>query len=111
MSLLDQRIKARISTVEADGRVFSIRRPTDEEALKIARDGVDMLDVVRSFTVGWDLSELDIVSSGTSEKVPFDAALFSDWIADQPHLWVPIGEAILNAFKAHVEKREAAVKN
>lgn len=111
MSLLDQRIKARTSTVEADGRVFSIRRPTDEEALKIGRNDIDMLDVVRSFTIGWDLTELDVVSSGTSEKIPFDSALFADWIADQPQLWVPMGEAILNAYRLHAEKRDAAVKN
>jgi len=111
MSLLDQRIKAKSSTVEADGRVFTIRRPTDEEALKIGRDGVDMLEIVRRFTTGWDLSELDLVSSGTSEKTPFDSDLFADWVADQPQLWVPLGEAILNAYKAHAEKRDTAVKN
>ena len=111
MSLLEQRIKARTSSVIAGGRSFSIRRPTDEEALKIGNEGADMLSIVRRFVTEWDITELDLVSSGTNVKVPFDADLFADWIADQPALWVPLGEAILSAYKAHVDKRELAEKN
>lgn len=111
MALIDKIRKAREIGVEADGRQFTIRRPTDEEAVRISRDNADMLAIVKRFTIGWNLAELDLVPGGGPEKVTFDADLFGEWVADQPSVWEPLAQAIMDAYKAHSDKREAATKN
>lgn len=111
MSLIDKIRKARETNIDVEGHTFTIRRPTDEEALDFSGDNVKLLSVVKNFTIGWDLSEIDIIPGGTSEKVPFDSALFGEWVADQPLIWEPLGSAIINAYKVHSDKREAALKN
>lgn len=111
MSLIDKIRRARETGVEADGKRFTIRRPTDEEALRVSRDNAGMLDIVKQFTVGWELSELDLIPGGGPEKIPFDATLFGEWVADQPSVWEPLAQAIMDAYKVHADKREAAVKN
>ena len=111
MSLIDKIRKARETIVEADGRKFTIRRPTDEEAASISANGDGLLSIVKRFTIGWELVELDIIPGGGPEKVPFDSMLFAEWVADRPELWTPLGTAILDAYKAHADKRDASVKN
>lgn len=111
MSLIDKIRKAREVGVEAGGRRFTIRRPTDEEMMMVRANGDGLLAVVKRFVIGWDLVELDLIPGGGPEKVPFDAELFAEWVADQPELWTPIGTAILESYKAHTDKRDAAVKN
>ena len=111
MSLIDKIRKAREVGVDVNGRQFVIRRPTDEEALRIGRDDTDMLGVVKRFTVGWDLTELDLIPGGSPASLPFDPLLFGEWVADQPAVWEPLAQAIMDAYKAHADKREGAVKN
>lgn len=111
MSLIDKIRKARETGVEADGRKFTIRRPTDEEASYIRENNDGLLAIVKRFVIGWDLAELDIIPGGGPEKVPFDSALFAEWVADHPEVWAPLGTQILAAYTAHTDKREAAVKN
>lgn len=108
-ALADKIRKARETSVEANGRRFTVRRPTDEEVIGLG--GASMLDVARRFTIGWDLTELDLVPGGSAVPVPFDADDFAEWIADQPAYWVPLGEAVISAYRTHAEKRESAVKN
>lgn len=109
MSLIDKIRKARETGVEAGGRKFTIRRPTDEEAMTFSKSG--LLDVVKKFVIGWELTELDLIPGGNPVAVPFDAELFGEWVADQPEVWEPLGTAILEAYKSHTEKRESAAKN
>ena len=112
MSLIDKiRASREVSGVEADGRKFTIRRPTDEEANSFSNGDVSMLSVVKRFTTGWDLAEIDIIPGGGPVSVPFDVDLFCEWVADQPKIWVPLGNAILSAYKAHIDAREVAEKN
>ena len=111
MSLIDKIRKARETVVEADGHQFTVRRPTDEDAMRMSSNGDGLLSIVKEFTVGWDLSELDLIPGGGPEKVAFNAALFAEWVADQPAVWEPLGNAILASYKAHADKRDAAVKN
>jgi len=111
MSLIDKIRKAREVGVEVNGKSFTIRRPTDEEAIRIGRDDMDMLAIVKRFTIGWDLTELDVIPGGTGIKLPFDADLFGEWVADEPIVWEPLAQAIMDAYKAHADKRESAVKN
>jgi hypothetical protein len=109
MSLIDKIRKARETTVEAAGKPFTIRRPTDEEALQFRH--LTLIEVVKRFTIGWDVVELDLIPGGGPEKVPFDSDLFTEWVVDRPEFWVPLGNAIKDAYKAHADKRDAAVKN
>ncbi len=111
MSLIDKIRRAREVSVEAAGKQYTIRRPTDEEAITISRDGGSLLDVVKRFTIGWSLQEIDLIPGGSPVAVPFDAELFAEWVADQPQVWEPLGNAIMDAYKAHIERREAAAKN
>jgi hypothetical protein len=111
MSLIDKIRRARQVAVEAGGKPFTIRRPTDEEAIAISRDNASLLDVVKRFTVGWGLQEVDLVPGGSPVAVPFDADLFGEWVADQPEVWEPLGNAIMDAYKAHADKRDTAAKN
>lgn len=111
MSLAEKIRKARESSVEIDGKTWTIRRPTDEQAAEIGANRAGMLEIVKRFVIGWPLSELDLVPGGTDIKPPFDAEAFGEWVADKPDLWEPLGAAILSAYTAHVEKRDAAVKN
>ena len=111
MSLADKIRKARETGVEVNGGVWTIRRPTDEEAAAISSRGDGLLTIVKSFVIGWPLKEIDLISGGTDIAVPFDAEAFSEWVADKPELWEPLGTAILSAYKTHADKRDTSVKN
>lgn len=111
MSLIEKIRKAREGTVIVEGHTFTVMRPTDYEALIISRDSVNMLDIVKQFTVGWDLAELDLIPGGSADKVPFTAELFAEWISDQPAIWEPLASAIITAYKTHTDKRENTAKN
>lgn len=111
MSLADKIRKSRESTVEAGGRSWTIRRPTDEEAALISANGDGLLAIIKRFVIGWPLTELDLIPGGSGVAVPFDRDVFAEWVADQPDLWEPLGGAILAAYKTHADKRDAAVKN
>lgn len=104
--LLAKMRKAREVAVEVDGRRFTVRRPTDMEAARLANSG-DLLD----FVVGWDLKEIDLVPGGTPDPVAFDAGLFREWVADRPELWQPLTDAVREAYAAHVRQREDRAKN
>lgn len=108
-ALADKIRRARETGVEVNGRHFVIRRPTDEEFAGLG--GSSLLGMAKRFTIGWDLTELDLVPGGTAVPVLFDADDFAEWIADQPEFWVPLGEQVLAAYKAHAAKREQAAKN
>jgi len=111
MSLIDKIRKARETTIEAGGHQFTIRRPTDEEAITLSREDVGLVAIVKRFTLGWDLAEIDLIPGGGPEKVAFDGSLFGEWVADRPQVWEPLGNAIMAAYTAHAASREAALKN
>ena len=111
MSLIDKMRKAREIGIEADGRKFKIRRPTDEEWLDICTNKPTPLNTIRRFTIDWDMAELDLFPGGGPDKVTFDAEMFSEWIADQPDSWMPLYNGIVSAYNEYNAKREAAVKN
>ena len=106
MSLIDKIRKARETTITVDGHAYTLRRPTDLEAARLAVGG-DLLD----FVVGWDLVEIDLVSGGSDVKVPFDQELFREWVADQPSVWKPLTDAVRDAYRAHAAAREEQEKN
>lgn len=108
--LIDKIRKARLNKVTVDGREYTIRRPTDAEAINLGN--ATPLDLVRRFVAGWDHTEITLgIPGGTGDAVPFDAALWATWVDDQPHLWAPISEAVMAAYQAHAQAREDAAKN
>ena len=111
MSLADKIRKARETTVEINGGVWTIRRPTDEEAVSLSANGDGLLAIVKRFVIDWPLKEIDLVPGGTDVKPQFDAEAFAEWVADKPDLWEPLGSAVLAAYKTHADKRDETVKN
>ena len=115
MSLIDKIRKARETTIPLNGKTWTIRRPTDEEMNALIEAGYGnremMMHLVKTFTIGWELQEIDLIPGGNPEKVPFDSAVFAEYVADKPELWAPLGSAVVEAFNAYTDKRDAALKN
>ncbi len=108
-ALIEKLQRAREFNVKVGERTFTVRRPTDAEALEM--QGEAALGFVKRFVCGWDLGEIDIVPGGTPEKVPFTRALWEEWIVDQPDLWEPLGMAVVDAYLKHTQQRGEAEKN
>lgn len=109
-ALIEKIRRARERDVEAGGHKFTVRRPTDEEAILMR--GAPPLDFVKRFVVGWELTEMDILpGGGSAQKVPFDRELWAEWVADQPDLWEPLGIAALEMYNEHAKAREDDEKN
>jgi len=104
---LQARLRARERNVEVGGHTYVIRRPKPAEMM-VEHSG---LELVRTFVVGWDLTNADLIPGGTPDPEPFEAALFADWVDDHPELWGPLVEAILADWRAYVAAREDAAKN
>jgi hypothetical protein len=110
MSALAEKIRrARESTVEAGGHVFTIRRPTDADAMSLGDASV--MDIVRRFVVGWTLKEIDLIPGGSPVDAAFDAEAFGEWVSDQPEVIGTLSTAIVSAYQAHAQKRSDAEKN
>lgn len=108
-ALIDKLLRARERAVPVGRWNFTIRRPTDADALGM-QDRTP-LEFVTRFVVGWDLTELDVIPGGGPERVPFDPELWRAWVADRPEVWEPLAIAILDDYKRHVDAREADAKN
>lgn len=108
--LIEKLRRARERRVEVGGFDFTVRRPTDIEALELRR-GCGLGDLLR-FVVGWGkVKELDIVPGGGPEPVPFDAALAAEWLADRPDLLQPLADEVLDGYRDHVAALEKIAKN
>ena len=69
-------------------------------------------DILERFVIGWDgITELDIYSAGDSTAVPFDKALFNEWIEDHRECWTPITSAVVEAYAAHDKAINETTKN
>lgn len=110
MSLIDKIRAARQSTIMVDGHAYTIRRPTDAEAMTLG--AASGLDLVNRYVIGWDHTEITLGIPGAGpEPVQFNPELWADWVADQPQLWSPISAAIITAYTQHRQSREDAAKN
>lgn len=111
MSALGDKLRrARESTVDCDGMVFTIRRPTDIEAWN-ARDK-EGIDVVCGFVVGWNLTELQLgLPGGSGVPVEFDADALREFLSDRPELIRQLSDAVTAAYVDHANKRGEAEKN
>jgi len=108
-ALIAKLLRSRESSVVAAGRTFTVRRPTDADALGLS--GSTAITLAQRFVVGWDLQELDIIPGGGPDKVPFDAELWAAWMVDRPELWQPLSDAIVAAYSQHADARKDAEKN
>lgn len=110
MTLAEKLRAARQFTLDLDGITYTLRRPTDAEAALIG--DMTALDMVRRFVIGWNHTEISLgIPGGTSTHAAFSADLWSEWVDDQPALWGPMAKAIIDAYKAHSDKRSDSVKN
>lgn len=110
MSALAEKLRrARESSVEVDGHRFTVRRPTDAEAVTLG--ACTPLELVRQFVVGWNLREIDLIPGGSPVEAVFTADLWAEYVADQPQLWGPLSQEILEAYGRHASARETAEKN
>lgn len=110
MSLIEKLRRARERDVEVGGYTFTVRRPTDLEAIALrgSHAGADLMP----FVVGWrGVREIDLVPGGSAVDVPFDAEVAADWLADRPDLLWPLVDAIIDSYRAHVAALEEAQKN
>ncbi|MCG7984736.1 MAG: hypothetical protein JAY90_18540 [Candidatus Thiodiazotropha lotti] len=95
----------RKSIIKEGSYTLTISRPTDLDALAMNfKSNKEAIESLSNYVVDWDLTELDIISSGTNEPVPFDSDLFSEWIKDQPKLWAPLIFKIKQSYESHIEK-------
>lgn len=112
-ALAEKLRKARQSTVEIDGHVFTIRRPTDAEADRINLQRPSNVQVCREYVCGWDDSVTQAaigISSGSSDPLPFHSEVWREWVDDRPDFWVPLYEAIVDAYNKHNEALVSAGK-
>lgn len=109
MSLLEKRLAARQTTVEAGGHKFTIRRPTAYE--RASMGGKAPFDLLCQFIVGWDLQAIDLIPGGDPVPAEINPALLADYLADVPELWEPLTLALADTIKLHDEAVEAAGKN
>ncbi|MDP3322643.1 MAG: hypothetical protein Q8S71_03750 [Hydrogenophaga sp.] len=111
MSLIDKIRKARETTVEANGKKFTIRRPTEaEQAVFYKNPKFTPLDMVRQCVVGWDLQEIDVIPGGDPILLAFTHELWVEYVNDNSELWKPLSEAIKESVRTHNEKVERAEK-
>ena len=110
MDLIAKIQAARQFTETVDGRSYTLRRPTDAEAVTLG--GGSPLDLVKRFVIGWDQTEISLgIPGGSPTPAEFSAELWAEWVSDQPTLWAPLSSAIIDAYKRHAEAREQTAKN
>lgn len=110
MNLVEKIRKARETNVEIGGFTFTVRRPTDIEAMHL-RAAESLGDLVR-FVVGWQgVQEIDVVPGGAAVDLPFNAGVAAEWLADRPDLLKPLVDSVIDTYHAHVKALEGAAKN
>lgn len=109
-TLLERRIAARQRIVELVGKQITLRRPTEYEKAKYYR--LPPIEYVCQFVDDCPLTEADLFDGGNAETpVPFDRALFADWLAEKPDLWKPLVDALGELNAQHEAARAEALKN
>jgi hypothetical protein len=109
MSLADRVRAAREQWVNAGGREWLIRRPTDLQLAQLS--GKPMSDLVLSTVVGWKLQANEIYPGGEGAVLPFDAEAFQEWVGDHVDIVAELAKAIENIIDQHVKKKQEAKKN
>lgn len=109
-ALADKFRRALEGRVTVAGFTFIFRRPTWEEAQRIP--GGASAEKLLSHVVGWvNVREIDLVPGGDPHPAEFDPDACRLWLCDRPDLSGPVGQAILDAYAAHVTKLGESLKN
>lgn len=110
--ILRQIRKQRELTIPLSDRLKVIaRRPSQLQMTELTREG-RFSDLGTKYVIGWEgFIEDDFVGGGGSDKVAFDAELWSEYYADHVDCWEPISNAILEAYNAHARSTEDEAKN
>jgi hypothetical protein len=109
--LINRMRKAREFTIELRGFTFTGRRPTDAEAARLHQDGFDNHQIATKFVIDWaGVKESDLVPSGGSDAVEFNAALWAEWAADNPDFWRPIKDKVIEEYTRHAGEVDGAGK-
>lgn len=116
--LLGQLLRAREVKVPVNDRItLTIVRPTPME-LDVESDPSDVegkrlsAHLIQTKVIAWEgVLENDVVPGGASDALPFDAALYRQWISDRKDLWPPLVEAFIKAIEAHKASVEAVKGN
>ena len=110
MSLAEKIRKAREQEVEAAGFFFLVRRPTDVEMMELR--GSRIARAILPYIIGWEgVTEISILGNGSPHPVEFDADACAEWLQDRIDILALLTQAIFDAYQAHSEKTEQAVKN
>lgn len=110
MSLADKIRKAREIRVPVGGYTFTVRRPTDVEIIELR--GTIPITRLLPYIIGWEgVTEGDIIPGGDPHPLAFDAEACAEWLSDRPDLLGPLVEAIMDAYRQHVQRLEEAAKN
>lgn len=111
MSLVEKIRRARERNVDVGGFTFTVRRPTAVQWYRLAAEDARASDLL-PYVIGWEgVREIDVVPGGADVPLAFDAALAAEWLADRPDLLIPLSDAIMDAYRAHVAALEGAEKN
>ncbi len=90
---------------------FTVRRPTDVEAIAIHQENMTFDKIASKFVIGWEGVTVDAIQGGGSMTVPeFDREDWEEWCADRPDFWQPISLGLWERYSKHIEKAEAAGK-
>ena len=101
------------------GKRVRIRRPAETEVFEmlVLKGGKPTglkvgLDEVKRRVVGWEgFTEADLIVSGASDPVEFDADLWQTMIADRRDWVPPIAQALIDAIVAREAATEAVRGN
>jgi hypothetical protein len=98
--------------VEVGRHKFTVRRPTDVEAISISNRNSTFDEIAAEFVCGWaGVTEDDLIGGGGSDEVKFTPDLWQEWCPDNPTVWKPIALAALAAYQEHAKLLEDTAKN
>lgn len=117
MSALSEKLKkGREEKAEIGPFIFTFRRPTDAEYMAMrGRQG----DLVR-FVTGWakkdgtPITEMDLgIPADLAEpfELEFEPEAFYEFVTDTVTVYMPLVQAIVGSYNAHLDKLRDAAKN
>jgi hypothetical protein len=106
MSLIDKIRQARRQKVTVDGHEFTVRRPTEMEALPCfieQREGESERQrlfriqhfLVANFVDDWDVKEIDLYPGGPPIKADFDREVLIEFLNDRQDTFMELANVII----------------
>jgi len=121
MSLIDKIRKARQQNVAIDGHVYTVRRPTEMEALPCFIESIKGENnkqklfriqkfLVSNFVDDWDLQEIDLYPGGPPIKAEFDKDVLMEYLSDRQETFAALANEILNIRQDYLDSQAADEK-